>query len=45
MKFVLEKEENIVKKGENAVYQHFFLFPQYFQKASLSRLLKVWIEW
>ena len=27
--------ENIVEKGENADYQHFLLFPQYFTKASL----------
>ena len=30
-------------KGENAGYQHFLLFPQYFQKASFSGLLKVGI--
>ena len=28
--------ENIVGKAENAGYQHFPLFPQCFQKASLS---------
>ena len=39
-KFVLGKEENIVGKGENAGYQHFLIFPQYFQKAPLSRSLK-----
>ena len=33
IKFVLEILENIVGKGENAGYQHFLLFPQYFQKA------------
>ena len=27
--------ENIVGKGENAGYQHFLLFPQCFQKASI----------
>ena len=27
-------------KGENAGYQHFLLFPQCFQKASFSGLLK-----
>ena len=43
--FVLGRVENIVGKGENAGYQHFLLFPQYFQKASLSGLLKVWILW
>ena len=32
--------ENIVRKGENAGYQHFLLFPQCFQKASLSSRLK-----
>ena len=37
--------ENIVGKGENAGYQHFLLFPQCFQKVSLSGLLKVGIVW
>ena len=35
LKFVLGRVENIVEKGENAGYQHFLLFPQCFQKASL----------
>ena len=43
MKLVLKKVENIVGKGENAGYQHFLLFPQCFQRASFSRLLKVGI--
>ena len=30
-------------KGGNAGYQHFLLFSQCFQKASLKGLLKVWI--
>ena len=38
---MFERVENIVGKGENAGYQHFLLFPQCFQKASLSGLLKV----
>ena len=33
--------ENTVGKGENAVYRHFLLFPQCFQKASFPGLLKV----
>ena len=41
MKFVWEMVETIVGRGENAGYQHFLLFPQYFQKTSFSRLLKV----
>ena len=32
---VLEWVENIVGNGENAGYQHFLLFPQYFQKPCL----------
>ena len=32
LKFVLERQENIVGKGENTGYQHFLLFPQCFQK-------------
>ena len=34
-KFVSSKVENIVGKGENAGYQHFLLFSQCFQKASI----------
>ena len=30
--FVLKRVENIMGKGENAVYQHFLLFPHCFQK-------------
>ena len=45
MIFVLEMVENIVGKGEKAGFQHFLLFPQYFQKASFSRSLKVGIVW
>ena len=41
LKFVLGRVEKIIGKGENAGYQHFFLFPQCFQKASFSELLKV----
>ena len=36
LKFVSSMGENIVGKGENTGYQHFLLFPQYFQKASIS---------
>ena len=43
--FVLGKADNIVGKGENAGHQYFFLFPQWFQKASLSRSLKLGILW
>ena len=45
LKFVLGRIENIVGKGENAGYQHFFLFPQCFQKASCTGSLKVVIVW
>ena len=45
MKSVLERVENLVGKKENADYQHFLLFPQCFQKASHSGLLKVGIVW
>ena len=41
LKFVLERAENIVGKGENAGYQHFLLFLQFFQKASFTEWLKV----
>ena len=43
LKFGLRRIENIVRKGENAGYQHFLLFPQCFQKSSVSRSLKVGI--
>ena len=36
LKLVLEKVESMVGKGENAGHQHFLLFPQCFQKPSLS---------
>ena len=45
LKFVLERVENIVGKGENAGYQHFLLLPQCFQKASYKGSLKVGIVW
>ena len=44
-KFFLGLVENIAGKGENVGYQHFLLFPQCFQKASFSGLLKVGIVW
>ena len=34
LKFLLERIENIVGKGENAGDQHFLLLPQCFQKVS-----------
>ena len=34
LKFVLGRVDDIVGKGENAVHQHFLLFPQCFQKAA-----------
>ena len=40
-----DRVENIVGKGENAGYQHFLLFPQSFQKPSLSGSLKVRSVW
>ena len=45
LKFVLERVENSLGKGENAGYQHFLLFPECFQKASFSRWLRVGIVW
>ena len=47
-KFPLGLVKNIVGKGENAGYQHFFLFSQCFQKTDKSGLcireLKVFEE-
>ena len=45
LKIGLGRVENIAGKGENAGYQHFLLFPQCFQKPSVSGLLKVKIVW
>ena len=42
---VFNRVENVVGKGENAGYKYFLLFPQCFQKASFSGLLKVGIVW
>ena len=33
---VLDKAENVVGKGENAVYQRFLIFPQCFQNPSFQ---------
>ena len=40
LKFVSESIENILGKGKNAGYQHFFLFPKCFQKPPSLGLLK-----
>ena len=45
MIYVFDRVENIVGKGESTGYQHFLLFPQCFQKASISGSLKVGIVW
>ena len=39
------KGKKLLAKGENAVYQHFLLFPQCFQKSTIPGLLKVRIVW
>ena len=38
--YVLDRVENVVRKGENVGYQHFLLFSQCFQKAFLSKVVK-----
>ena len=40
-----DRAENTVGKGKNAGHQHFLLFPQGFQKPSISGFLKVGIVW
>ena len=40
VKYGLGQIENIVGKGENAGYQHFLLFPHYFQNAYFSGSFK-----
>ena len=42
---VPDRVEIIMRKGENAGYQHFLLFPQCFQKVSYTGSLKVGIVW
>ena len=42
---VLDREENIVWKEENAGYQHFLVFPQCFLKTAFAGLLKTGIVW
>ena len=45
LKFLLERVEKIVGKGENAGYQHLLLFLQCFQKASFQGSLITGIVW
>ena len=40
LEFMLGREENIVRKGENAGYQHFLLFSKIFSKSFFSRGVK-----
>ena len=40
LKFVSERIENILGKGENAGYQHFLLFPKCFHKPHFIWVLK-----
>ena len=40
LKFLLDRLESIVEKGEDAGYQHFPLYLECFQKASLLGVLK-----
>ena len=45
LNFFIGWVENIVGKGENAGYQHFLLFPQFFQKFSFAGSLKIGTVW
>ena len=45
MIYVVDRVENIMRKGENAGDQHFLLCPQCFQKLSFSGSLKVMSVW
>ena len=42
---VFDRVENIVRKGDNAGYQHFLLCPQRFKKASFPDTSKGVIVW
>ena len=44
MIYVFDRGENI-RKAENACYQHFLLFPQSFQRLSVSGSLQPGIMW
>ena len=40
---VLDREENIVRKGENDGYQHFLIFPKCFQnEAFFLGIVRSW---
>ena len=44
LKLAIRKVENIAGKGENAGYQHFFLFPSMFSKGfSYIGVKKSWL--
>ena len=45
LKFVLQRTESMVGKGENAGFQHFLLFPLCFQRPLSWVSLKVGIVW
>ena len=45
IKFIFDRIENSVGKGENAGDQHFLLFPYCFQNFSSSGMLKLVIVW
>ena len=40
MIFIFDMVKNILGKGENAGYQHIFLFPQTFSKGFLLRVVE-----
>ena len=42
---LIDRVENTMEKGENAVHQHFLLFPLCFPKPSSLGSLKVGIVW
>ena len=45
LKLVLGRGASIVDTGEHAGYQHFLLFPHFFQTLSFHVLLKIVIVW
>ena len=45
MRCLFDRVENVVGKGENAIFQHFLVFPQSFQRAFSSGSSKVGIVW
>ena len=45
MNSVFNRTEIVVGNGENAVYQHFLLYPQCFEKSIIIGIVKFKVMW